>query len=114
MLKHEHQWTLVSHSDSSDRPLHELNLPTGEWVPRGGLFGGAFYSGPSVRDMNIAIHERITETINRDYEPRFVSETWACHCGERKTNTKQLPSLMDMLGGKKSPNPDLIGGKTDE
>lgn len=91
--RHKHEWVLIDSYDSWTRKRPEL--PKGQWVPRGGLFGGVAYIPGFDRQMLV---EHIVDEIQRGDEPHFTSETWACHCGERKTNSKTLPSLHASLG----------------
>lgn len=101
MSKHRHEWKLIDSYDSWKRPAPKSSLPNGQYVTRGGLFGGTRYIGPSAADIQLDISRRVVELINRESEPHFTSETWVCACGKRKVNSHTDRSLSDLILGKK-------------
>src|ERR1039458_7908941 len=81
MSKHIHQWVLIDKWDSKA----EISRPkvVNNYYGRSGFWGGGYIPATELlRDINI----RIIESINKSLEPRYTSETWACHCGKTKTN----------------------------
>jgi hypothetical protein len=68
MSEHIHDWLLVDRYDNKARKL-----------------------GPIPIDMH-DIHERVLHLILEGVEPRRISETWTCNCGEHKTNYRETPS----------------------
>lgn len=91
--RHKHEWKLIDTHGSWKRRREPL--PEGQWVPRGGLFGGITYI-PGFDWTTIL--ERVVEIINQGDELHYTSETWVCPCGERKVNSRTAPSLHASLG----------------
>jgi hypothetical protein len=96
--EHTHVWALVGKYDSKapkpERPRISVDTYSG------GLFGGGYTHVSNSKSMDEIRHD-IIDSINKSYEPTYTSETWACECGERKTNYHEEPSPMERLRPKK-------------
>lgn len=85
MSKHTHDWKLVDSYDSRKPKSKPVQVNT--HVRTGGFFGGGYISSDG-----LDAHRELLDIIRETYEPSYASETWACHCGERKTNSHVIPS----------------------
>lgn len=90
-MSHKHEWVLI---DKSDGKRKQKSLPKGQWVSRGGLFGGVTYIPGFDHQM---VMEAIVETIYEADLPTFSHQTWTCNCGKVKTFTQRHPGLHEMI-----------------
>lgn len=92
MSRHKHDWQLIDKGNT--RPKYRP-LPKGQWVSRGGLFGGITYI-PGF-DMQM-LHERIIDTIQSSDMPYYEYQTWQCpECGKMKKYEQRVPGITELL-----------------
>lgn len=95
--RHKHEWALIDSYDSGKRK--RPSLPKGQWVQKGGLFGGVTYIPGFDK---VTFYEHLVDSINSSYEPTYTSQTWACECGKTKTHTQKHESPFKRLLGDKA------------
>ena len=98
-MAHKHDWRLIEEGDT--RPKYRP-LPKGQWVPRGGLFGGTSYIPGFDKEM---FYTHIVETIQNSELPYYKYQKWQCpDCGKIKEYNQRVAGITELLS--KSPTPE--------
>lgn len=94
-MAHKHDWHLIKEWDSKPK---QSPLPRGQWVSRGGFFGGVTYI-PGF-DMQ-TVRERIIDTIQNSEMPYYTFQKWQCPgCGKIKEYSQKHEGISALLSKK--------------
>jgi len=102
-VRHKHEWVLLEKGDT--KPKYRP-LPKGQWVQRGGLFGGVSYIPGFDREM---LNVHIIDTIQNSELPWYTYQKWQCpECGKVKTYEQRHGGITEMLTKISTKGTDLV------